>query len=65
MYRVEKVGTSHYLSKKLVFKFFVTEKLMAAQKKIHTPGMMSDKFEFGFKMFLIVELTELGDRILN
>jgi hypothetical protein len=33
---------------------------MVAQKKIHAPGMMSDRFGIRFKMFLIVELTKLG-----
>ena len=61
VYRVEKVGIYLLnLSKKTIFKFFVTKKLMIAQKKIHAPGMMSDQFGIGFKMFPIVELTKLG-----
>ncbi len=58
---VEKAGIYWlYLSKKSIFKFFVTKKLMVAQKKIHAPGMMSDQFGIRFKMFIIIELTKLG-----
>jgi hypothetical protein len=32
---------------------------MVAQKKIHAPGMMPDQFGIMFKMFSIVELTNL------
>ena len=61
VYRVEKVGIYWlYLSKKSIFKFFVTKKLMVAQKKIHAPEMMSDQFGIRFKMFPIVDLTKLG-----
>jgi hypothetical protein len=51
-----------YLSKKSIFKFFVNENLMFAQKKIHAPEMMSDQFGIRFKMFPIVELTKLGGK---
>jgi hypothetical protein len=61
---VEKVGKYLlYLSRKSIFKIFVTKKLMYAEKNIHTPGMMSDQYDqYGvrFKMFPIVELTKLG-----
>jgi hypothetical protein len=61
VYRVEKVGIYLlYLSKKSIFKFFVTKNLMVSQKKIYAPVMMSDQFGVRFKMFLIVELTKLG-----
>jgi hypothetical protein len=33
---------------------------MVAQKKIHAPEMMSDRFRIRFKMFHIVQLTKLG-----
>ncbi len=32
---------------------------MFAEKKIHAPGMMSNKFGITFKIFPIVELTKL------
>ena len=48
------------LSKKSIFKCFVTKKLMVAQKKFHAPGMMSDQFRVRFKIFPIVESTKLG-----
>ena len=61
VYRVEKVGKYLLsLSRKSIFKIFVTKKLMYAEKKIHAPGMMSDQFGVRFKMFPIVELTKLG-----
>ncbi len=61
VYRVEKVGIYFLnLSKKSIFKFFVTKKLMFAEIKIHATGMMSDQFRIRFKIFAIVELTKLG-----
>ena len=45
---------------KIRFKFFGTEKLIFAQKKFQILRMMFDQFFLSFKMFSIVELSELG-----
>ncbi len=63
---MEKVGKYLLLlSRKSIFKFFVNENMMFAEKKIQAPGMMSDQFGIRFKMFLIVELTKLGGQIFK
>jgi hypothetical protein len=66
VYRVEKIGKFLlYLSKKSIFKFFDIKILMVAQKKIQGLRMMFDRFGMSFKMFSIVELTELGQHDFN